>query len=306
MSLHFHFSRLTSHFNSRAPVGDFMNGWVWTAAPDAISPHFGQICSRQSRKGRQESSSGSWHCTAAGSQSSNTVYGYIKQQGSGPTSLYGILLGSTEGQGPPGFKHGPLLHYMARVRFRLKSWMRKGDIHLELLIYLTSFLQRQSPSGVPCWGRHWAPWPAVLPWFWPWQRSPVCCLTRNSPGYYRVCDLSMCGSLTRPSTTLCLGRSWNTPVYPLIVCPSVGWEGAERERGGGGTWTGSMATKTPELGTVWRPRGGKKTTTCSLQVGQKAVIRFRYLLAEQELHQPLMQSPHLHLYHWHLVSWTPL
>lgn len=36
MSKHFHFSRLTSQFNSRAPGGDFMNGWVWTAAPDSL------------------------------------------------------------------------------------------------------------------------------------------------------------------------------------------------------------------------------------------------------------------------------
>lgn len=32
--------------------------------------------------------------------------------------------------------------------------MRKGDSHLELVIYLASFLVRQSPGGVPCWG-HW-------------------------------------------------------------------------------------------------------------------------------------------------------
>lgn len=36
------------------------------------------------------------------SLSSNTEYGYIKQQGTrGPASLYGILLGSAAGQGAP-------------------------------------------------------------------------------------------------------------------------------------------------------------------------------------------------------------
>lgn len=151
--------------------------------------------------------------------------------------------------------------------------MRKGDSHLELLIYLASFLQRQSPGGVPCRGRHRAPWPAVLPRFWPWQRSPLCCLTRNSPGYYQVCDLSMCGSLTRASATLSLGRSWNTPVYPLIVCPSVGREGG---REGVDPWIGgSMATKKPDLGTVWRPREKKKEEPAARWAGQKAVIRFR-------------------------------
>lgn len=39
----------------------------------------------------------------------------------GPASLHGILLGSAAGQGAPGFKHSPLLHYTAQVRFRLKS-----------------------------------------------------------------------------------------------------------------------------------------------------------------------------------------
>lgn len=173
--------------------------------------------------------------------------------------------------GPPGFRHDPLLHYTARVRFRLKSWMRKGDIHLELLIYLAPFLQRQSPSGVPCRGLHWAPWPAVLPRFWPWQRSPVCCLTRNSPGYYRVCDLSMCGSLTRPSTTLCFGRSWNTPVYPLIVCPSVGREGGKESGWGGGTWMGENGNQDTRHGS-WEQfegqEGGKKMT-CILRRGRK-------------------------------------
>ena len=163
--------------------------------------------------------------------------------------------------------------------------MRKGDSHLELLIYLAPILQRQSPGGVPCRGRHRAPWPAVLPRFWPWQRSPLCCLTRNSPGYYQVCDLSMCGSLTRRSITLCLGRGWNTPVYPLIVCPSVGREGGAGGWKAGDTWTGG----------AWQPRnqtwelfaGQEKQkhththththtlkTTCSLWVGQKAVIRY--------------------------------
>lgn len=204
-------------------------------------------------------------------------------------SLYGILLGSAAGQGAPGFKHGPLLHYTSWVRFRLKSWMRKGDSHLELLIYLAPILQRQSPGGVPCRGRHRAPWPAVLPRFWPWQRSPLCCLTRNSPGYYQVCDLSMCGSLTRPSTMLRLGRSWNTPVYPLIVCPSVGQEGS---RGGGGMegeggtlgW-GEHGNQETRLRNCLRAKTRKKnTTTCSLRVAQKSDRSYQTemcLLAEQ-------------------------
>lgn len=40
---------------------------------------------------------------------------------SAPASFYGKLLGSAAGQGPRGFEQGPLLHYRARVRFRLKS-----------------------------------------------------------------------------------------------------------------------------------------------------------------------------------------
>lgn len=111
MSTHFHFSRLTSHFNSRAPVGYFMNGWVWTAAPDAVFPHFG--INGQKR---------------GGGKGSHLEVGPVPQQvlrtltpsmltlnsgNLGPVGLYGILLGSAAGQGPPGFKHGPCLHYIA-------------------------------------------------------------------------------------------------------------------------------------------------------------------------------------------------
>jgi len=132
--------------------------------------------------------------------------------------------------------------------------MRKGDSHLELLIYLASILQRQSPGGVPCQGRHRAPWPAILPRFWPWQRSPLCSLTHDLPGYYRVCDLSMCESLTRPSTTLSLGRCWNTPVYPLIVCPSVGREGVEGTLGRGKH--GNQETRLGSWEPAWKPKNG--------------------------------------------------
>lgn len=172
--------------------------------------------------------------------------------------------------------------------------MRKGDSHLELLIYLVPILSRQSPGRVPCWARHRAPWPAVLPWFWPWQRSPLCCLTRNLPGYYQVCDLSMCGSLTRLSATLCLGRCWNTPVYPLIVCPSMGQE--EGGRGGGDTWIrgwggGSMATKKLDLGTgncFNAKNGGRRgpaASKCDRRLLSDSDIFL--LAAEQELHHLL-------------------
>lgn len=146
MSSHFHFSRLASHFNSRAAVGDFMNGWVWTSAPDTIFP---TSVKRHMR----------W-----GERGAHLEVGIVPQQvprvpalsmvtlnsrDPGHMSFFGILLGSAQGQGPPGIEHGPLLYYTARVRFRLKSWMRKGDSHLELLIYLASILHRQSPGGGP-------------------------------------------------------------------------------------------------------------------------------------------------------------
>lgn len=177
--------------------------------------------------------------------------------------------------------------------------MRKGDSHLELLIYLASILPRQSPGGMPCRGRHRAPWPAVLPWFWPWQRSPLCCLTRSSPGYYQVCDLSMCGSLTRPSTTLCLGRCWNTPVYPLIVCPSMGREGGRV--GSGDTWTGEHGNQDTRLGN-WelfegQERKTQKPAACEWDRKLLSVSNI-CVLAERELHQlSLMWPQHLHLYH---------
>lgn len=278
MSSHFHFSRLTSLFNSRAPVGDFMNGWVWTAVPDAIFPHFGQICSREGRAGGSESSSGSWDCSSAGSQDSYPDYGYIKQQGSGAVSLYRIPLGFFAGLPSPYFKHGPLQHYTAWVRFRLKSWMRKGDSHLELLIYLAPILQQQSPGGKPCQSSNWPPLPMVLPRFWPWQRFPLCCLTRKWPGYYWMCDLSMCGSLIRSSTTLCLGHYQGTPVYPLIVCPSVGREEEGMRRREGGTWKGEHGSKDTRLGN-WEQCEchGKKKQPAACELNSKAVIRLEYL-----------------------------
>lgn len=184
--------------------------------------------------------------------------------------------------------------------------MRKGDSHLELLIYLVPILSRQSPGRVPCWARHRAPWPAVLPWFWPWQRSPLCCLTRNLPGYYQVCDLSMCGSLTRLSATLCLGRCWNTPVYPLIVCPSMGQE--EGGQGGGDTWIrgwggGKHGNQETRLGNweLLQCQKWREERTCSQQVWQKAVIRLRYLSVSSRARtaSPPLMSPlqHLHFYH---------
>lgn len=200
--------------------------------------HFGQICSGGGRRG-----GGGAHLEVGTvpqqvPRAPMLCMVTLNSRDAGARMLVSnTVIGSAAGQGPQALRAA--LSYIIQPGSGLDfSWMRKGDSHLELLIYLAPILPRQSPGGVPCRGRHRAPWPAVLPRFWPWQRSPLCCLTRNSPGFYQVCDLSMCGSLTRASATLGLGRGWNTPVYPLIVRPSVGREGGGRGGGGRGVTLG--------------------------------------------------------------------
>lgn len=71
--------------------------------------------------------------------------------------------------------------------------------------------------------------------------TTVSCVLLNLQLAWLLCDLSMCGSFTRPGIMLCLGRRRNTPVYPLIVCPSMGW-------GCGGTWTGEHGNQDTRRG----------------------------------------------------------
>lgn len=159
---------------------------------------------------------------------------------------YGTLLGSTLGQGPQVVAWRSVTLY-SPVGFRLGSWMRKGDSHLELLIYLAEephsaeTKTRQGALHGPSEGPRAHGTAPVMTLTTVPPCAVLWCLTHGLPAYHWVCDLSMCVSLTGAGTTLGLGHCWNVPVFSLLSAPLQLGAGGLEERAGIGM--GSMATK---------------------------------------------------------------
>lgn len=77
-------------------------------------PHFGQKC--RAGRGQGGCSSGSWDYTAAGPRVQMLSMVTLTSREPGPRILYGILLGSTVGQGPqPLARHSVTLYSPGRV-----------------------------------------------------------------------------------------------------------------------------------------------------------------------------------------------